>query len=67
MQTTSFPAVDTGVVIDASKKVLDLELFLANARSFVPIHLCHMDRQVTEPDLRYALTLSPSPATVEAT
>ena len=66
MQTTSFAAVGAGVVIDASKRVFDLELSLANACSFVPMDFCHMDRQISQPDLGYALALSPSPSTVAA-
>ena len=66
MQTTSFPTVIAVAVMGASKEVLDLELFLADARSLVPVNFSHVDCLVRQLHFGDALSFPPATATVES-
>ena len=66
MQTTIFPTVGAVSVMDASKEVLNLELFLADPCCLVPVDFCGVDGLVGESHFCDAFSLSPTPSAVDS-
>ena len=48
------------------QEILDLKLFLSNARCFVPVYLSTSSRAILESDSSDSLAFSPSPFTINA-